>query len=489
MERSIRSCLVAQRIGIAAGFTPEQLSDAFYVSLLRWLGCTGDTHVASRAFGDEFTVGPWIAPAKGDGPFAVVAAMFKNHGAGEPLPQRAGMLITAFANMPKLMGAMASHCEVAQLLAESMGFNQRVQQQLHQGYEVWNGSGPFHLKGEQIDPVVRLITFAEDMQLFHSLNGGAMAFEVAQRRAGKAYDPRLCAVFCENASSCLEPLEGDASWQQVLDAEPEPRVMLAANEIEQTLCAVADFCDLKSPFTSTHSRSVAALVDAAARHANLPPRDIDTLRYAALVHEVGLVGITSSITDKASPLTDVEFEKIRLHPYYAERVFANQPYLATIGALAAMHHEHTDGSGYHKGLLGTAQSLPARILSAACAYQTAVEGRANRAAVLPAEAASLLQREADANRLDPDAVRAVLAAAGHRAPAVTPQSYPNGLSEREVDVLRLMSRGMSRKQIGATLFIADKTVARHIEHIYDKIGVNTRPGATVFAMQHGLLLT
>ena len=319
MERSIRSCLVAQRIGVAAGYTPDQLSDAYYVSMLRWLGCTGDTHLAARAFGDEFTVGPWIAPAKGDGPLAVMAAMLKNHGAGQPLPQRAGMLLTAFANMPKVMTTMAAHCEVAQLLAQSMGFNERVQRQLHQGYEVWNGSGVFHLKGEQIDPVVRLITFAEDMQLFHRLGGTPTAHDVAQRRAGKAYDPRLCAVFCDDTPGFLEPLKDSASWQHVLDIEPEPRVVLGEAEIEQTLCAVADFCDLKSPFTPTHSRSVAALAEAAARHCKLPPRELEAVRRAGLVHEVGLVGITSSITEKTTPLTEVEYKKVRLHPYYAER--------------------------------------------------------------------------------------------------------------------------------------------------------------------------
>jgi HD-GYP domain-containing protein (c-di-GMP phosphodiesterase class II) len=488
-ERSIRSCLVAQRIGAATGYTHDQLSDAYYVSMLRWLGCTADSHVAAQAFGDEFTVGPWIAPAKGDGPLAVMAAMLKNHGAGQPFPRRAGMLLTAFANSPKVMKNMAAHCEVAQALAKSMGFNDRVQLQLGQVNEVWNGSGVHHLKGEQIDPVVRLITFAEDMQLFHRLGGIPEALEVATRRTGKAYDPRLCAVFIENAASCLEPLEESASWHRVLDVEPQPQIVLSEDEIEQTLCAVADFCDLKSPFTPTHCRDVAALAEAAARHCSLPPREVETLRRAALVHEVGLVGISSSIVEKTTPLTEVEFEKMRLHPYYAERVFANQPYLATLGTLAAMHHEHTDGSGYHRGLPGSAQPLAARLLAAACAYATATEGRANQAALSPEDAAAELGLDAERGYLDPDAVRAVFAAAGHRAPAPAPQTWPARLSDREVEVLRLMARGMSRKQIGSQLFIADKTVARHIEHIYDKIGVNTRPGATVFAMQQGLLQT
>src|SRR6185436_11272222 len=161
----------------------------------------------AKAFGDEFTVGPWIAPAKGDGPFAVITAMLKNHGAGQPRPTRAGLLMTAFANMPKVMTTMSAHCEVARLLAQQMGFNDRVQLQLSQAYETWNGQGVQHLRGQQIDPVVRLISFAEDMQLFHSLGGTSMALEVAHRRTGKAYDPQLCEVFIDDAAGFLAPLD------------------------------------------------------------------------------------------------------------------------------------------------------------------------------------------------------------------------------------------------------------------------------------------
>jgi DNA-binding NarL/FixJ family response regulator len=160
--------------------------------------------------------------------------------------------------------------------------------------------------------------------------------------------------------------------------------------------------------------------------------------------------------------------------------------LAQIGAIAGLHHERLDGSGYHRGVAAGAQPFLARILAAACVYQTELSEQPRRPVRSPEEAGRLLQAEASAGGLDQQAVSAVLAAAGLavKTPRLT---YPAGLSEREVDVLQLMARGLSRKEIAGRLVIADKTVARHIEHIYDKIGVSTRPGATLFAMTNGLL--
>ena len=88
-------------------------------------------------------------------------------------------------------------------------------------------------------------------------------------------------------------------------------------------------------------------------------------------------------------------------------------------------------------------------------------------------------------RLDADAVAAVLAAAGHRVSATAYRRLA-GLTNREVEVLRLVARGLSNKEIAARLVVTPKTVGNHIEHIYTKIGVN-RAGAALFAMRHGLL--
>jgi DNA-binding CsgD family transcriptional regulator len=172
-------------------------------------------------------------------------------------------------------------------------------------------------------------------------------------------------------------------------------------------------------------------------------------------------------------------------PYLTERILNHQPRLAEIGTIASMVHERADGTGYPRGLAGNAIPHAARVLAAAQMYQALREVRPHRGALGPAEARAVLLGEASRGRLDAAAVSAVLAAAGHRA-----RRRPNlvaGLSPREVEVLSLLVRGLSNKQIAAQLSVSARTVGSHIEHIYTKIGVSARGPAAMYAMRHGLV--
>ena len=162
------------------------------------------------------------------------------------------------------------------------------------------------------------------------------------------------------------------------------------------------------------------------------------------------------------------------------------PALTKLGVTASLHHERLDGSGYHRGAAASILSPSARILAAADVYQALTELRPHRQLFTPEAAADHLKREAKSGRLDVDAVNGVLAAAGHQVQSKRKELVA-GLSEREVEVLRLVARGLSIKEIGEGLNIAPKTVDNHLQHIYAKIGVTTRAGATLFAMEQNLL--
>lgn len=276
------------------------------------------------------------------------------------------------------------------------------------------------------------------------------------------------------------------SWEAVLALEPGVRLYLSEEQFDTACQAIADFADLKSPYTLGHSSAVAELAAGAARQCGLPEEDVVAIRRAGLLHDVGRVGISVTIWDKPGPLSEREWERVRLHSYYTERVLARPAALARLGALAALHHERLDGSGYHRG--ASAGSLPpaARILAAADVYHAMIEPRPHRPARTPEAAAEELRREARAGRLDSEAVNALLAAAGHRVRSARRELLA-GLSERELEVLRLIARGHSKKQVASLLTISEKTVDNHIQHIYSKIGVSTRAGATLFAMEHDLL--
>jgi HD-GYP domain-containing protein (c-di-GMP phosphodiesterase class II) len=243
---------------------------------------------------------------------------------------------------------------------------------------------------------------------------------------------------------------------------------------------------MKSPYTLGHSPGVAALAFGAGRRCGLVEADVTAIRRAGLLHDIGRVGISAGIWGKEGALSEREREQVRLHTYYTERILARPAPLGRLAAIASQHHERIDGSGYHRASVGQALSPGARILAAADAYQAMTEPRPYRPAFSPEKALEELNREVRTGRLDSDAVRAVLAEAGHRVPR-TRRERPAGLSQREVEVLRLLARGLSNRLIADELSVSSDTVKHHIQHIYDKTGVSTRAGATLFAMEYALL--
>jgi HD-GYP domain-containing protein (c-di-GMP phosphodiesterase class II) len=266
-------------------------------------------------------------------------------------------------------------------------------------------------------------------------------------------------------------------------AEPAPWREITDDRIDDALAVMADFSDLKSRFTRGHSPAVAELAAAAARGMALGAEVERALRRAGLLHDLGRVAISAGIWDKPGPLTDGEREQVRLHSYVGERVLARASGLAPAAELASLAHERVDGSGYHRRLPAAACSISARILAAADVYRALCEERPYRPARSPDQAASELLGMAGAGTLCPDATRAVLAAAGHAARRV---ERPTGLTDREIDVLRLLARGLTNKEIASTLDISTKTAGHHVQHIFEKLGVTTRAGATMAAMQRGI---
>src|SRR5713226_9861200 len=162
----------------------------------------------------------------------------------------------------------------------------------------------------------------------------------------------------QRTCSFMRPWKGsdEPSWEVVLSLEPGARLSLSDQQFDTACQAVADFADIKSPYTLGHSSGVAELAAGAARHCGLPEADSVTLRRAGFLHDVGRVGVSAGIWGKPGPLSEREWERVRMHPYYTERILVRPAALAQLGVLASLHHERLDGSGYHRG-------LPASVLS------------------------------------------------------------------------------------------------------------------------------
>jgi HD-GYP domain-containing protein (c-di-GMP phosphodiesterase class II) len=357
---------------------------------------------------------------------------------------------------------------------------------LLQVFERWDGKGdPGLLAGSSISLPVRLVQLADVVEVFNRRGGIDAAVRVARQRSGTQFDPDVVECFCDGAGELLAPVHETTSWDAVIDAQPGLRQTLSHAELDAALEAIANFTDLKSPYTIGHSRGVADLAAEAGEQFGLSQDDVRMLRRVGLVHDLGRLGVSNAIWDKRGPLSVVERERVRLHAYLTERIVWASPVLAPLGVLAAQHHERLDGSGYPRGLKANMLSPPARILAAADVYRAMIEPRPHREALSATEAADELVAEVQAGRLDGDAVDAVLRVAGHE---MTPRPRrPAGLTQRELEILRLLARGLLNKQIAQRLDITPKTVGNHVEHIYAKIGVSSRAAAALFAAEHGLL--
>jgi putative nucleotidyltransferase with HDIG domain len=263
--------------------------------------------------------------------------------------------------------------------------------------------------------------------------------------------------------------------------------VVAGGDLDDALEAMADLVDLKSPYFAGHSRGVANLAAAAAADAGLGASDQRTIRRAGLLHDLGRLGVSNGVWEKPGPLTDVERDRAHQHPYLTDRMLQRIPALQASREIAARHHERLDGSGYPRGINGSQLTLPDRILAAADVYHAMTEPRPHRDVLDPARAERELTAEARSGRLDGDAVASVLRAAGRRAPAR--RAGPGGLSPREVEVLTLLARGLTTKEIARRLGTSPKTCANHVEHIYTKLGIGSRAEATLFATRHGLVGT
>lgn len=480
MEHVQRQTLIAIRVGASLGLSAQDRGALYYVSLLAWVGCGSDSHELATWFGDDLA---WRAASYEIDPAERGAVSFLMGKAAAVHPPLAN---SGAGDVEKLRNSTLEHCVVTREFAERVGLGPEVADPLVQLFERWDGRGrPNRLAGEAITLSARIVQFADVMVPFHRAGGVEAAVAVARQRRGRQFDPELVDVFCTGAKEFLDGLDEAGSWEAVLAEEPGLRVPLGADELDRALEAIGDFTDLKSPYLLGHARGVASLAAEAARTLHLPEQAVTLVRRAALVQDAGRMGVSNSIWDKPGPLLASEMEHVRLHPYYVERMFQQPLALAQIGALAAQHHERLDGSGYPRRRAASALSHAARVLGAADVYRALVEPRAHRPALGSEEAARELRSEVKHGRLDGDAVNAVLSAAGHRVRKR--REWPHGLTAREVEVLGLIARGHSNRDVAQRLHLAEKTVGNHVEHIYTKIGSSTRAEASLFAMQHGLL--
>jgi HD-GYP domain-containing protein (c-di-GMP phosphodiesterase class II) len=484
LENAQRSALLAVPLAEAAGLDETEARDAYYLALLKTVGCTGDEDLIVRVFGEDSSA--WIAHMGGASPAEMIRALVQNVGRGDRALKRMGKLLRVFKTLPGMPAVSRGHCEVGRLLAERLGLSKPVVRGMTQVFERWDGKGaPARLEGEAIDRAVRVAQLAADAQAAHRQLGEDGAVALIRERAGSGYDPNLVDQFCRRSSRLFGALDVSSVFDAVVAAEPGKPERLSGAVLDTAIRTIGEFADIKSRYTRGHSIGVAALATRAAESLGLADRV--ALSRAAHLHDIGRAGVVLQIWDKPGPLTETEWERVRMHTYFTERILSRLDALAPAPAIAALAHERLDGSGYHRRLPPSAVPQSARLLAAADAYHAMTEARAYRPALSPESAAEQLAAGVREGRFDREAVDAVLAAAG-QAPAAARREHVAGLTDREVQVLRLLARGLTNKEIASALDISAKTAGHHIQHIFEKTQVTTRAAATLFAMQNDLIV-
>lgn len=487
---ALRSCVVAMRLAEAMNLGTELRRQVYTQAILRYVGCNADTHLLASAFGDEIALRQDLAITD-LGNHAALGQIFVKafHRQFADLPPdrlqaavQQGLAEAIGISVPILAG----HCEVAGRIGQRLGLDTDMQANLGQLYERWDGKGlPKGLSGHNVRLPVRIVTLAQDAVALAGAQGvERMREEIAARRDGP-YEAALVDLFLGNPDRFLAGSE--VTRERILALEPEPQAYLDEGACEEAFVAIADMIDMRMPFTLGHSRAVAALGDAAGRCLGLPEDDVRAIRWAGYVHDLGELAVPVSTWMLDRPFSPREADSAQLHPYHGEKA------LACLGAggravagLVLRHHERLDGSGYHRYAKAPDLSPAARILAAAEAYCTALEDRPHRPGLGAQAAAARLRDLVRAGKLCADGTEAVLTAAGQASRRAGAPGL-EGLTPREFEVLRQIASGLTAKQAGAVLGISPKTAENHIQNLYAKIGVSTRAGAALYALERGLV--
>ena len=485
MGHVLRTTRIAMALADRLGVPSSQLTHVYFTSLLVHAGCTaGAAEFAAFLASDELSAQKDFCLCDPNNLGQLFGWLKRNVAKGQPLPARTLRMLQMMSKGEKAFQDIDQGCsEVGSRIAARLGMTEATQLGLYHICETWNGKGPHGFKGEDIPLAGRIVNVAMILEVFVSDRGVAAAKDAASARKGKSFDPSVAdaaLAFCEDAGF-WEAMREQEPWISVLGLEPEPVRYVEESTLDDFAYALADIVDLKSTTTATHSRRTAELAESLAKRLQLAADDIALTRRAALVHDVGLVAVPSLLLENGAAWSEADFERFRLHTYYTERILSRAEVLQPIGAVASAHHESIDGSGYHRALAGTQLSVPARVVAAASAYVECLESVRDD----PEHALSALKER---RTMDPDCLAALVAEVGGREqPAAPRRTWPAGLTEREVEVLRLIATGLNLKETADRLVISDHTARHHLESVYGKAGVSSRAGVTLFAVENGLL--
>lgn len=410
---SVRSCWIGSRIGKELGLSETDRHQLYYAILLKDLGCSSNAsricelyEADDRAFKQGFkTVGTNLA--------ATLHFVFSRTATKASWGHRAAAIGNILRNGDAIaQDLIVTRCTRGSDIARSLRFPEAVCEGIYSLDEHWDGSGrPRRLRGHAIPLYSRIALLAQIADVFHQHAGPQAALDELRRRSGVWLDPDLvdvavrlgsdAAFWDELSSPFLEP-------KLTAFAPPEYAVGVDDDYLDDIAAAFGSVIDAKSPFTSGHSDRVAAYTDRVAEEMGMLAPRRRWLRRAALLHDVGKLGVSNSILDKPASLDAHEWCAMREHAVQTQAILGRIGALSDLAAVASAHHERLDGTGYPLGLADMQISRETRIITICDYYDALTADRPYRAAMPKAQAMTIMQAEIG-GALDPDCFAALAA--------------------------------------------------------------------------------
>jgi putative nucleotidyltransferase with HDIG domain len=404
---ALRTCLIGMRLAEEVALEIDDRAALFYALLLKDAGCSSNAAKISSLFGaDDLTAKRNVKTVNHSYLPEALGYVLRNASSKRDLVRvlRAG---------PKTAGqVIAIRCERGAEIARMLEMPEETAAAIRALDEHWDGKGhPDGLAGEEIPLLGRIICLAQTAEVFFASLGSDAAVDMALERTGRWFDPTLVRVLASlREDGRFWASLGPGARTSVAELEPEDRLVLADEaRLDRVAEAFARVIDAKSPYTYRHSERVAEIAVSTAGALGFTRSALRDLRRAALLHDIGKLGVSNRVLDKPGKLTNEEFAAIRRHPEWTEQILRRVSRFDEIASVAAAHHEKLDGSGYHRGLRGDVLGRSARILAVADIFEAMTAERPYRAA-MPVEQALDLMREDVGAKLCPDAFAALTSA-------------------------------------------------------------------------------
>jgi len=394
-----RSCLIGMRIAGELSLSHDETCALFYGLLLKDLGCSSNASKVCALFGaDDRQLKCDLKTTNWTSMMDSVGYVARNIGMGGSLWNKVSRVATLAAKGQAVAREMIeTRCERGAKIARQLLLPELTAQAIHSLDEHWDGLGhPDGLSGESIPLLARIMGLAQTAEVFWQTDGAEAAFEVVRRRAGSWFDPELAEAFSRlrDHEGLLSDMASPDSAARAAALEPEGFSLPATDEVLDRLAlAFSDVVDAKSPWTYEHSRGVAEVSEGLGRVLDLQGRRLRKLRWAALLHDIGKLGVSNLILDKPGKLDADEIAQMRRHTSYTHAILSRVRVFNEFAGMSASHHERLDGGGYHRGIAGDDLSLEVRILAVADMYEALAAKRPYRPERTSEQALTIIERE------------------------------------------------------------------------------------------------